>query len=214
MRHYSACFIALVLFCSVLTTVSEARAEEQLMKLAPEMRLSRGVPYQGEAAENVSATPVQYTDVPQSILDETKSHLLSCTGKIEQLANVKFFQWVSDWTREKGLPPSYIVDFGKVKVEQDLASCETGPICDEDGCLFLGYAAVDSTHWKQDFELHVTYAQFGEIKEADGRKRAEIDVISNKKDCKENGGVESNQGCQRRFHWKNYGLSILPPLTQ
>lgn len=187
---------------------------ENFLKLSPEMRLSRGSFDKGETAENVAASPVKPEEVPAPVLNDAKSAILSCTGSFDQMGNVRFYEWISDRNRQKDLPPNYLVDFSQVQVPANSPACEQGPICTDEGCLFLGYAATDTNQWGQDFDLRVTSAQFGEMKGEDGHKRAEIDVVSNKQDCKASGGVTSERGCERRFSWKSYGLTLLPPSTK
>jgi hypothetical protein len=203
-----------IIGCAALALVLVASGPvlaEQLMRLSPEMRLSRGTSDKGESSQNVTVSPLNGVDLPDFIRERVKGLLLMCAGDADQLGNVRAYAWSGDRHANENLSPNYVVDFSAVKIKADVSSCGQTPICNAEGCLLSGYTPVDATTWKQDFELRNMKLDFVTIPGTDtSSSQTQIQTLSNKRDCAESGGAKTDGGCLRRFIWRNFGLKAVP----
>jgi hypothetical protein len=215
MRRSIACCLSLTLLLAVFFAPLPGRAD-QLMKLPPEMRLLRGTTDQGEVSYDAVVSRMQFDQLPGAVQDEVKAKILGYAGDLKQLNAVLVYFWDGPWFHSQNLPPNYVVDFSAIKPAEKLAPALTDPPCNDEGCLVAGYtyftnSATGAGAWKQDFELRSTKTNFARVNLSDGKNfQVEIRSYSNKPACAPD-GVQTDQGCLRRFSWRKFGLAALPP---
>ncbi|MDD3028933.1 MAG: hypothetical protein PHS57_01435 [Alphaproteobacteria bacterium] len=183
---------------------------EDLVRLSPELRLTYAQTDRMEASQNVTIKLVKMDALPRFILEDIRDKILQCGDRSDPLADVQAYSWLSSRALERKLPPNYLIDLGEVGVGKE--TCPE-PICTDEGCLLLGYTPVDTNTWRQDFSLRATRFGFTQKSLKDSTvQQTEIQTLSNRPMCRSLGGQNTNEGCFRRFLWRNYGLIIISPL--
>lgn len=184
---------------------------EQLMVVSPQARLNKASQDSGQSSQNVSISAVKISNLPKYIQDRVNAMVYACTADAKQLSNINAYAWSSDRHASRALPPNYIIDLSAVKAADNAQACGQGPVCNDEGCLVLGYTAMDASSWKKDFEIRSTDLSFLQINGNDQNKTFEIQTVSNNENCTDVGGIKTNKGCVRRFIWRDYGLKSVPP---
>lgn len=190
-----------------------AAAEENLMRISPEMRLKRGdVNNSGDAVLNVTITKINTDSLPELLKQNIKGTLMMCGEDPDRIDTVRSYAWTSAHHVDQGLGPNFIVEFTPLPPKTAPSTCMQGKICDQEGCLLQGYVPVEANSWKQDFELRSLRLGFPTTLAADGiNHKTALQILSYKADCKEANGTLANGGCLRNFDWRNFGLRVIPP---
>jgi|GEM_PF-3404135 len=208
--HSFAPRLSVTLILLALLCASPSSAED-LVKLSPEMRLSRGSADQGESSENVDLFQVKAEELPPSIAEEVKASTLICFGSQAAISSIRIYGWRSDKNKKQGLRPNLIVDYTGLAPLTAQQKCTAHPLCDSQGCVIKGYAATaQGPGWVQDFELRATRLIFTTSTQSQ-KKRTGINTLSNIKDCVKTNGKETDGGCLKRYEWRTFGLSQLSP---
>jgi hypothetical protein len=202
----------LLLSVLVLLALPSPGQAEHLMNVPPEMRLVRGSPDQGEASFNAVVARVSPDILPDAVQEEIKTRLLIATGDVKQMSNLVVYSWDAPWFHDQSLPPNYLIDFTSITPPESRASSLADPPCNDEGCLLAGYTFTTGKVWRQDFDMRATKVVFVPVPISRTNKdyRMEIRTLSNKDDCQLD-GAETGQGCLRRFIWRKFGLSVIPP---
>lgn len=159
-------------------------------------------------AQNVAIAEVSYADLPDGMKAQAVRYA-SCVGGEKRLNDIKYYAYVSDFTRAKELPPNYIIDLAGLK-NDNFFQCPYGRLCRDGMCHLVGYFVDDTGVWITSFSRLVGAWSIEDAPRTDPKapQITWINLFYERDDkCKAMGGVNSSDGlCTYSFEWRPTGL--------
>lgn len=206
MRLFSSLFFASAFLVSALPAQAAPQNNPGAQSFPPDQRFAVLDEDSGSVSMNVEIKPVE--KVPPFIQQQIDMIKQKC---LAGGAEIRAFQYVSDYNRSGRLPPSYLLDMTGLKPSQTKA-CSYGTICFDSGnCSLIGFAPIDHKTW--DRTAWVTARSWAPFVFNAPDKKGTITYFSLKAamdDCENRGGVKDDGLCNLHYVWKSGGVSLIP----